>query len=232
MAASPRLSIVIPALNEADTIESILGPLQPLREELAEIILVDGGSEDDTVERAAERVDRLLRSERGRARQMNAGARTARGEILLFLHADTLLPAGAAEAVLEAMDRGTRDWGRFDLRLSGRHPLLRMVETMINLRSRLNGIATGDQAIFVRHELFEEIGGYEEIPLMEDVALSRELRKRGRPACLGIRVTTSSRRWEAGGIWRTILLMWRLRWAYARGADPGQLARHYGCENK
>lgn len=232
MAASPRLSIVIPALNEANAIDSVLRPLQPLRAEVAEIILVDGGSEDGTVEKAEELVDQLLRSERGRARQMNAGARAARGEILLFLHADTLLPARAADAVLEAMDQETHDWGRFDVRLSGRHPLLRMVETMISLRSRLNGIATGDQAIFVRRKLFEEIGGYQEIPLMEDVALSRELAGRGKPACLGARVTTSSRRWEEQGIWRTIFLMWRLRWAYARGADPEQLAKRYGCRDR
>jgi rSAM/selenodomain-associated transferase 2 len=221
-----RLSIIIPALNEADTLGALLADLAPLRAAGAEVMLVDGGSSDGTPERAAGQVDRVLRAARGRAVQMNAGARAATGDVLWFLHADTRVPAGAAAALADACAAGAR-WGRFDVRLSGRHPLLRLVERGMNLRSRLTGIATGDQGIFVTRAAFEQVGGFPPLALMEDVALSVAMRRLARPACLRARLIASSRRWEEHGVLRTILLMWRLRLAYALGADPARLARRY-----
>ncbi len=221
------LSIIIPALDEEEQITATLTPLQELRARGIEVLLVDGGSQDRTRELAAPLADRVLDAPRGRAWQMNEGARAARGDVLLFLHADTSLPKDAERLVTEALARTGRVWGRFDLRLSGRNPQLRMVETLINIRTRLSSIATGDQAIFVERRAFEALGGYEEIPLMEDIALTRALKRRSRPAHIAARVTTSSRRWEEHGIWRTIFWMWKLRWAYARGADPHDLVRGY-----
>jgi rSAM/selenodomain-associated transferase 2 len=222
-----RISIVVPALDEADGIAATLAPLQALRARGHEVLVVDGGSVDGTVAVAAPLADRVLRSERGRARQQNTGAAAARGDVLLFLHADTRLPEGADALVLRGLARSGAGWGRFDVRLTGRHPALRVVERMISIRSRVTGIATGDQAIFARRDWFAAAGGFPEIPLMEDLALSRALRRRGRPLCLRAAVTTSSRRWETRGIGRTILLMWRLRLAYYLGADPERLAREY-----
>jgi rSAM/selenodomain-associated transferase 2 len=221
-----HLSIVVPVLNEAGLIAETLIRLQPLRERGAELIVVDGGSADGTAERAAPLVSRLVRAPKGRAIQMNAGARAAVGDILLFLHADTRLPAEADRILAEAFGDGAV-WGRFDVRLSGRHPLLRVVEILMNRRSRLTGIATGDQALFVRRDVFERAGGFPEIPLMEDIALSRRLKRIARPVCLRERVVASSRRWEDNGILRTILFMWWLRLRYFFGADPADLVRVY-----
>lgn len=221
------LSVIIPTLRESGQIATTLRPLQQARRAGHEVILVDGQSRDGTCEIAEPRVDRLLVCEKGRALQMNAGARLARGEILMFLHADTVVSPEAMAALLDEFPSSDRVWGWFDVRLSGRHPMLRVVEKLMNLRSRLSGITTGDHPIFVRRETFERVGGYPEIALMEDVALSRLLKREGRPLCLGQRVITSSRRWEERGIVRTILLMWRLRLAYALGADPDRLARSY-----
>jgi rSAM/selenodomain-associated transferase 2 len=186
------------------------------------VILVDGGSADATFETGAPLCDRALRAPRGRAAQMNAGARAARGDALLFLHADTHLPAEAEAQVLSSLK--SHLWGRFDVRIEGRHFLLPVVAAGMNLRSRLTGIATGDQAIFVRREAF---AGFPEIALMEDVAFSRAMKRRGRPACLRSRVVTSGRRWESRGVLRTVLLMWRLRLAFYLGAAPEALARRY-----
>jgi rSAM/selenodomain-associated transferase 2 len=226
-ATAGRISVVIPALNEAEQIVSTLRALQPLRGRGHEVIVVDGGSSDGTGELAAALADSVVRAERGRARQMNAGAAAAAGEVILFLHADTVLPDGADRLILEGLARTGRGWGRFDVRLSGRHPLLVITGPLFSFRSRLTGVATGDQAIFVRRDWFEQAGGYADIPLMEDLALSRVLKRRGRPLCLWQRATTSSRRWEERGIVRTILLMWRLRLAYYMGADPRELAQRY-----
>jgi rSAM/selenodomain-associated transferase 2 len=220
------LSIIIPVLNEAALIQAALAALQPLREQGAEIIVVDGGSGDGTAELAAPLASRLIRWERGRATQMNAGARAAAGEWLLFLHVDARLPEDALATLRAAFESGAA-WGRFDVRLSGRHPLLRAVERLMNLRSRLTGIATGDQAIFVRRELFERIGGFPAIPLMEDITLSKALKQVARPRCLVARVRVSSRRWERRGVLRTVALMWWLRLRYFLGADPARLARSY-----
>jgi rSAM/selenodomain-associated transferase 2 len=226
-AALTRISIIIPALNEAAGIAETLRPLQPLRARGHQVIVVDGGSADGTVQIARPLADEVIASEPGRARQQNAGAQAATGDVLLFLHADTLLPEDADRRVIDGLMRSGRGWGRFDVRLSGRAPALRVVERMMNLRSRVTGIATGDQAIFVRADWFRRAGGFPQIPLMEDVALSKALRRMGPPLCLRDRVRTSSRRWEERGVLRTILLMWRLRAEYALGADPARLADRY-----
>ena len=225
--SSPTISVVVPVLDEADTLALSLRPLQSVRGHGVEVIVVDGGSRDRTRCVASPLCDRLLGAPRGRARQMNAGAAAARGLVLLFLHADTRLPCGWAEQVRDSLGNRGHEWGRFDVRLDGAHPMLRVVERAMNLRSRLSGIATGDQAIFVTRAAFREAGGFPDIALMEDVALSRALRTRSRPVCLRRTAITSSRRWERHGIARTIVLMWRLRLAYALGGDPERLARLY-----
>ena len=224
---SPRLSIVVSVLNEAGEILQRLRGLAGLRSRGSELIVVDGGSADGTWELARPLADQLIRAPSGRAVQMNAGAMRSRREILLFLHIDTALPPDADRLIYSAIDSGAA-WGRFDVRIEGNHPMLWVIARMMNLRSRLTGIATGDQAVFVRRELFEQLGGYPEIPLMEDIALSKRLRRLTRPACLRGRVLTSGRRWESGGVFHTVWLMWRLRAAYALGADPGLLAVRYG----
>ncbi len=220
-----RLSIIVPALDEAAGIERCLERMQGLRARGHEVVVVDGGSRDATPALAQPLADRILTSSRGRAVQMNRGAAIARGDGLLFVHADTLLPADADRHVSAAL--ALVPWGRFDVRLEGRHPMLPVVAQMMNLRSRLSGIATGDQAIFVRRAVFEALGGYAEIPLMEDIELSRRLRQLAWPACLRDRVETSGRRWESRGVLRTVALMWRLRLAYRLGADPARLADRY-----
>ncbi|MFQ5488833.1 MAG: TIGR04283 family arsenosugar biosynthesis glycosyltransferase [Gammaproteobacteria bacterium] len=217
----------MPVLNEAATLRSALRALQPLRLAGHEVIIIDGGSSDDSAALAADYADRVIHSAPGRARQMNAGAQAANGNILLFLHADTLLPRDALQAISAGLKRSGNCWGRFDVRLAGRPWPLRLVEAMMNLRSRLSGIATGDQAIFVRRSAFEKIGGYPPIDLMEDIAISKDLKRISPPLCLRQQVISSSRRWERNGILSTILLMWRLRLAYFLGADPAQLARRY-----
>ena len=229
---SPSLTIVVPTLNEAPGIVSFLQPLQPLRARGVEIILADGGSRDGTVAAAAPLVDRVISARRGRASQMNAGAAVAAGDVLLFLHADCALPEHADHSILNGLACSRRRWGRFDVRLSGTAIMLRIVERAMNLRSRLTGICTGDQGLFVERALFEDDGGFPDIELMEDVAISRNLRKSGPPLCLPVALVTSSRRWEKNGIWRTIVLMWRLRLAYFLGAEPRQLAELYHGRKK
>jgi len=221
-----RISIVIPVLNEAQTLVGCLDGLQAYRAQGHEVIVVDGGSHDGTPALARPRADHVLVSAPGRARQMGQGARIAQGDVLLFLHADTRLPDAACDTILSALQTAAR-WGRFDVRLSGSAPALRLIEFMINLRSRWTRIATGDQAMFVTRELFHAAGGFDDIPLMEDIALSRRLKKLAPAACLRQRVVTSSRRWEEHGVLKTVLLMWRLRLAYWLGADPARLVRQY-----
>jgi rSAM/selenodomain-associated transferase 2 len=224
------VSIVIPVLDEEAQVVPALEALREARAAGAEVVVVDGGSRDDTARVAAALADRVIEAPRGRARQMNAGAAQASGAVLIFLHADTRLPPQAVERVQAALAPGRHCWGRFDVRIDGRDPMLRVVAACMNARSRLSGIATGDQAIFVRREAFDAVGGYPDIPLMEDVALSRALKRLSRPACLASRAVTSGRRWERLGTWRAIALMWRLRLAYALGADPRGLARRYEVE--
>ncbi len=225
-AASPSLSIVMPTLNEAAAVGDLLAALQPLRHRGHELIVVDGGSTDGTAMLARRFADAVLSAPRGRAIQMNTGAAAASGRILLFLHADTHLPP-LADALIQRAVASGRAWGRFDVRIEGRPRMLRVVAALMNLRSRVTGIATGDQAIFVARQVFERVGGFPAQPLMEDIELSRRLKRVGRPACLRARVCTSGRRWEQGGVWRTILLMWRLRWRYWRGETAAQLAQVY-----
>ena len=220
-----RISVIIPVRNEASSLPDTLKPLQAWRDR-HEIILIDGGSRDGSAALAEPWVDRVLDAPAGRAGQMNQGAAVSQGEVLLFLHADTQLPDNAPDLIEAALRR--HQWGRFDVRLSGRHPLLRVVERLMNWRSCLSGIATGDQAIFVTRSGFERVGGYPVQPLMEDVELSRRLKAQvGRPACLKQYLVTSSRRWEQHGVLRTILLMWRLRLAYFLGVPASQLAERY-----
>jgi rSAM/selenodomain-associated transferase 2 len=221
------LSIVIPTLDEASGIRAALERLQPLHAAGHEIIVVDGGSSDQTLALAAPLVDRVLAAARGRASQMNAGAAAARGDWLLFLHADTRLPENARRLFEDRIIASGRQWGRFDVAIEGSHWLLPLVARLMNLRSRLTGIATGDQAIFVRREAFLAVGGFPALALMEDVALSRALKARSPPLCLSERVVTSGRRWESRGVVRTIVLMWWLRLRYLLGASPERLARIY-----
>ena len=224
------LSIIVPVLDEGEVIASTLNGLAELRALGVEVIVVDGGSRDATVERARPHADCVLAAPRGRASQMNAGAARASGDVFLSLHADTRLPADAEHVVLNGLQRSGRAWGRFDLEIEGRHPLLPLIAWLMNLRSRLTGIATGDQAIFVRRKAFDDADGFPLLPLMEDIALCRRLKRVGRPLCLHQRVVTSGRRWERKGTVRTVLLMWKLRLAFFLGADPRKLARQYGYE--
>jgi len=218
----PVLTVVVPVLNEAGIIVDALRALAPLRAQGHEVIVADGGSEDGTRELAAPLADRVIAGPRGRARQMNAGAAAARGDALLFLHADSFLPASADKLIVQSLQKHM--WGRFDVRIEGRSPLLPVIGYLMNWRSRLTGIATGDQAIFVRRDAF---AGFPEIALMEDIAFSRQMRRRGAPACLRAKVATSGRRWERNGVLRTVVLMWQLRLAYSFGAAPNELARRY-----
>jgi rSAM/selenodomain-associated transferase 2 len=223
-----RLSIIMPVLDEGEAIGKTLDALAELRGLGVETLVVDGGSRDATVQRARMRVDRVVLGSRGRAVQMNEGALKASGDVLLFLHADTRLPPEADHLILDGLARTGLSWGRFDVTIEGRHPLLRVVAWLMNLRSRATGIATGDQAIFVKRDAFVAAGGFPPIALMEDVGLCKRLKRISRPLCLRERVVTSGRRFEQHGVLRTILLMWRLRLAYFFGADPEDLARRYG----
>jgi rSAM/selenodomain-associated transferase 2/rSAM/selenodomain-associated transferase 1 len=223
-----RVSIIVPARNEARRVVATLTPLQPLRAAGHELIVVDGGSTDATLALALPLADRAFVVQPGRATQMNAGAAAASGDVLLFLHADSVLPDGGVDAMLQEMARSGRRWGRFDVTIAGASRLVERVAAMMNARSRLTGIATGDQGIFVTRPLFEAVGGFPAQPLMEDIELSRRLKPiAGPPLCLRERIVTSGRRWERNGAWRTIVAMWRIRFAYWRGADPASLAARY-----
>jgi rSAM/selenodomain-associated transferase 2 len=222
------LSIVVPVLDEEAEIADALTALAPLRRRGIEVVVADGGSRDTTVALARPLCDRLINAPRGRALQMNAGAAAARGNILLFLHADTRLPADADRLVFDALANNGRVWGRFDVAIAGPHPLLHFVAALMNRRSRLTGIATGDQAIFCTRAAFAAAGGYPFIALMEDIVFSRRLKRQGNPINLAARVLTSDRRWRKHGVVRTILTMWSLRLAFFFGADPDRLAVLYG----
>jgi rSAM/selenodomain-associated transferase 2 len=224
---TPRLTIVVPTLNEAERIVACLQKLRKLRKGGAELIVADGGSTDATVVLAKPWADRVLVGPRGRAKQMNHGASVAAGDVLLFLHADTSLPPDARAALDAALADAKVQWGRFDVQIDGASPLLKQVAALMNLRSRWSGIATGDQAIFVRREAFQRTGGFPDQPLMEDIELSKRLRKLSPPACLRQRVITSGRRWERHGVLRTIVLMWMLRALYWVGLPAERLARLY-----
>jgi len=225
-----QLAIIVPALDEAATIEAALQRLAPLRRRGARVIVVDGGSHDDTAPRAAPLADRVLTAPRGRALQMNAGAQAAEAadaDVLLFLHADTRLPEEADRLVARALADGAHSWGRFDVRLDADGWPLRLIEALMNGRSRATGIATGDQAIFVTRSAFAWLNGFAPLPLMEDIDFCSRAKRLTKPAALRARVLTSARRWQRDGVWRTVALMWRLRLAYFFGADPQALARRY-----
>ena len=224
------VSVIVPVRNEAGHLAATLTMLRHALQAGDELVVVDGGSTDGSVEIARELADRVILSAAGRARQMNAGARQASGDWLWFVHADTQLD-GSHRQQLGRLPVNAR-WGRFDVRLSGRRFLFRVIGAMINARSRFSGIATGDQGIFVRRDIFTALEGYPDQPLMEDIALSRRLKQeQGRPHCLRPVLTTSSRRWESRGAWPTIWLMWSLRYRYWRGAQPEQLYRDYYGEH-
>jgi len=220
-----RISVILPVLNEEKTIGPTLAAVMALHPH--EIVVVDGGSTDRTRRISVEAGAKVLMTGPGRARQMNRGALDASGDILLFLHADTRLPASALRDIAAALNDARYVGGRFDVELDSDRWLLNLVSFMISLRSRLSKIGTGDQAIFVRRETFAELGGFPEMPLMEDIAFCRMLRRAGKVACLRSKVVTSARRWEADGVWRTIFKMWTLKLLYLAGVSPARLKRFY-----
>ncbi len=223
---APRLTIIIPALNEAANIATTLSTLQAMRTRGVEICVVDGGSTDNTIELATPLCDRVLSAEKGRALQMNAGAAATNGDVLLFLHADSLLPGDADKGMLAAVSGGA-SWGRFDIRIDGKQSMLAVIAWFMNHRSRLTGICTGDQGMFMTRAVFLKMGGFPALPLMEDVEMSSRLKKIAHPVCLHDTMVTSGRRWQKHGIWRTIFTMWRIRLAYFFGASPTTLHRQY-----
>ncbi len=222
-----NVSVIVPMLNESAQLPDLLTELLQCKRSGCEVILVDGGSTDQSAEQASALGFCVITSARGRAKQMNAGAAAATGDILLFLHADTRLPVGAVASICEALLSPSAAWGRFNVRITGQAFMFRIIAWFMNHRSRLTGIVTGDQAIFIKRSLFEQLGGFPELPLMEDVAFSKRLKSVSRPVALKSKVTTSGRRWEEKGIWRTILLMWYLRFAYWLGASPDDLRHKY-----
>lgn len=222
-----QISIVIPVLNEAGQLAVKLQALQQHRER-CQLLLIDGGSSDASPAIAAPLVDEVLHSQRGRAKQMNCGAAQAEADVLLFLHADTQLPDDAVGLIMHAIADGYQ-WGRFDVVFDNPRPVFKLIAFMMNQRSRLTSIATGDQCLFVTRQAFLTVGGFPEIALMEDIAISTQLKKHGKPCCLKAKVITSARRWQQHGVFKIILLMWRIRLAYFFGADPDDLAiRYYG----
>ena len=224
---SRRFSVIVPVLNEAALITTALGRLQALRHQGHELILVDGGSSDATANLSQGLADRVVSCAKGRARQMNHGASTASGDVLIFLHVDTSLPPDAAHQLRTLAYEDQPIWGRFDVSFEPRTRSLAVIAFFMNLRSRLTGIATGDQGMFVERTLFNRVGGFPDIELMEDVALSKRLKAIARPLCLTSRVTTSGRKWINQGVARTVVLMWWLRLSFAFGGDPSRLSRRY-----
>ncbi|MEE9552141.1 MAG: TIGR04283 family arsenosugar biosynthesis glycosyltransferase [Gammaproteobacteria bacterium] len=222
-----KISIIIPTLNEEKQIERCLASVRALHSRGHEIIVVDGGSEDETCSQVKDLADKIIPHSRGRATQMNVGAHAACGEIFIFLHADTCLPDDADTYINDELNEDIEFWGRFNVRLSGRHWLFRIIEICMNMRTRITGIVTGDHAIFMSKTLYNNVGGFPEIALMEDIAISSKLKHIVHPVCLKQSVVTSSRRWEENGIIKTILKMWWLRLAFFLGSDPLTLARQY-----
>jgi rSAM/selenodomain-associated transferase 2 len=222
-----KISVIIPTLNETEQIQHCLASVQSLRRNGHEVIVVDGGSEDETCSQVKDLADKVIHHSRGRATQMNAGARAACGEILIFLHADTCLPTEADTVITSSIKDSAEFWGRFNVRLSGRHWAFRIIEICMNLRTRITGIVTGDHAMFMSKEIYNKVKGFPEIALMEDIAISSKFKHVVCPICLKHKVTTSSRRWEENGIIKTILKMWWLRISYFLGTDPLKLARQY-----
>ncbi|MGM8884573.1 TIGR04283 family arsenosugar biosynthesis glycosyltransferase [Psychrobacter sp. 1U2] len=231
------VAIIIPILNEADNLPHLFASISALNPSPQQVVLVDGGSKDNSIIVAKDILKALkadnkssidwqiIESKAGRAVQMNAGAALATSDILLFLHADTKLPTQAISEVITAIKNSK--WGRFDVKLNSRQPTLWLVSQMINLRSRFTSIATGDQAIFITRKLFEQVGGYPKQALMEDIELCKRLKGMTKPACLKTKVITSARRWQQHGTWRTIILMWQLRFDYWRGVSADNIKQRY-----
>jgi rSAM/selenodomain-associated transferase 2 len=222
-----RISVIVPTLDEVQNIEITLSALQPLRSRGHEVIVSDGGSTDGTRRIARRYADIVIRASRGRSRQMCEAVEHASGSIYWFLHADTQPPANADRLIIEGLAKSGRRWGRFDVQICDGDPRLQCVAYFMNLRSRITAVATGDQGIFACRDVYTAAGGFPDIPLMEDIALSRDLKQQGRPVCLRTPLRTSSRRWREHGVMRTIVMMWCLRAAYALGVDPRLLARRY-----
>jgi len=222
-----KITIIIPVLNDVDALKILLPQLQPCREQGHELLVIDAGSSDGSIPFSRNLVDRILMTGVGRGRQMNLGAENASHSILLFLHADSRISENGFEQLLAAMSESENHWGRFDVQLDQAGFFYSVIATMMNLRSRLSGVVTGDQGMFVRSRLFHRVGGFQSISLMEDIALSKALRKHHRPVCLSSKLITSARRWEQQGIVKTIFLMWTLRLAYFLGANPDKLAEIY-----
>jgi len=226
------ISIIIPVLNDADALKKLLPDLQNDRLLGHEVLIVDGGSMDGSVTYASALVDRVMMTGTGRGRQMNLGAEQAQHSILLFLHADSKLPINALANISKTLEEPSRHWGRFDVILDANGIMYRVIACMMNLRSRITGVATGDQGIFVRRLSFHEAGSFDSIPIMEDIALSKALRKQSRPACLSAKIITSARRWQQQGTMKTILQMWLLRFAYFIGIKPDKLVDFYRSPEK
>lgn len=220
------IAVIVPVLNEAAGLAAIMEQARQLTIEGAQLVWVDGGSTDGTAQLLQAGGFQVVASQPGRALQMNTGAAWVTSDRLLFLHADTTLPLSALSEVQRALS-GRFVWGRFDVRIQGRSRWLPVVAFMMNVRSRCTGIATGDQALFMTRAAFDAVGGFPAQALMEDIDMSRKLKRLSAPACLRSKATTSGRRWDTRGAWRTILLMWKLRWAYWRGAAPDDIARAY-----
>ena len=221
-----RLSVIVPMLNEAATIASTLGALRRGAPD-AEIVVVDGGSIDGSVAIAQTLCGTVIGASRGRAQQMNAGARGSQGEVLVFVHADTIVPSTFAADIASALSDPAVLGGRFDLKLDSSAIACRIIGAMISLRSRISRTGTGDQAIFVRRDVFDRLGGFPELELCEDLEFARRLKRAGRVACLRACVTTSARRWNRDGVVRTVARMWLVRAMYLMGVAPARLKRMY-----
>ncbi|ARQ00887.1 TIGR04283 family arsenosugar biosynthesis glycosyltransferase [Pseudorhodoplanes sinuspersici] len=225
---SPVLSIIVPVLNEARTITNALTALKPFRQRGVEVIVVDGGSDDDTAQLAQPLADRVIRGPRGRAAQMNEGAKAASGFIFLFLPSEITLPADADTQVMYGRARDTSVWGRFDMRLTGQHALLPIAARILNWRSRMSGIASSEQAIFIQRETFFRLGGFPDMPVMDDVEMSKRLKAISPPICVASRVTVPARRFDREGFWTTLRMMWLMRFRYRMGMKPAEILKRYG----
>jgi rSAM/selenodomain-associated transferase 2 len=222
-----KISIIIPVLNEENNIGHLLEKLLPAEQNGHEILVVDGGSQDQTISICKRLGVNVFTSACGRAEQMQAGVRMAHGDVFWFLHADTDLLYSVNDYLDDIRSVTSAGWGRFNIALSNDKFIYKVIGYAINLRSRISGIATGDQGIFINRELFQYIGGFRQQPLMEDIQISRDLLRRGRPAVIKRILMTSARRWERRGVLRTILLMWWLRLLYFMGVSPVTLRQYY-----
>ncbi len=222
-----KLSIIIPVYNEQDIILEKLKALRNICPDDIQLIVSDGGSSDETAALAKSCVDTIVSSTKGRSYQMNAGANVATGDLLLFLHIDSVLPGNYLQCLAD-ITRSNHTWGRFDVSFTNTSFVFSLIAFMMNFRSRITGVATGDQAIFMTRTVFNKVNGFPEIDLMEDIAICKKLRKTGSPLCIKEKVITSSRRWEENGIFKTIVLMWFLRLLYFLRIHPDKLGKIYG----